>query len=170
MAQVPAKIAKTGGDDLDDGLELDPELLASDNEDESDAEFENDADIGEEETRVAVDEESEDEADGGADVGEKRKREGDGEEDDAAAEKRKRKREKFKERKAKVSLALSRMRIWAIVDEVETREHAWIRPQTALIDPSNSPPTIPTSNPSPDFYPRNISKSHTDGNRRYAPP
>jgi len=39
MAQVPAKIAKTGGDDLDDGLELDPELLASDNEDESDAEF-----------------------------------------------------------------------------------------------------------------------------------
>jgi hypothetical protein len=104
MAQAPAKIAKTGGDDLDDGLELDPELLASDNEDESDAEFENDADIGEEETRVAVDEDSEDENDGGADVGEKRKREGDGEGEDAAAEKRKRKREKFKERKAKVRL------------------------------------------------------------------
>jgi len=124
MAQVPAKTAKTGGDDLDDGLELDPELLASDNEDESDAEFENDADIGEEETRVAVDEDSEDEADGGADVGEKRKRDGDGEEDDAAAEKRKRKREKFKERKAKVSLVLSHGRIWLIADGIETGEYA----------------------------------------------
>ena len=102
MAQIPAKTAKTGGDDLDDGLELDPGLLASsDNEDEG-SEVGSDADIGDEETRAAVDEDDE-EQDEGVDVGEKRKRDvGDEDEDSAAAEKRRRKREKFKERKAKV--------------------------------------------------------------------
>jgi protein CMS1 len=102
MAQTPAKVAKTGGDDLDDGLELDPGLLASsDNEDEG-SDLGSDVDIGDEETRAAVDEDD-DEEDEGVDVGEKRKRDvGDDDEDAAAAEKRRRKREKFKERKAKV--------------------------------------------------------------------
>lgn len=98
MAPTSTKVAKSGGDDLDDGLELDPELLApSDEEDAGDS----DVDIGDEETRAAVDDDDDEED--GVDVGEKRKRD-EGEEDDEEkmAEKRRRKKEKLKERKAKV--------------------------------------------------------------------
>lgn len=96
----------TGGDDLDDGLELDPDLLASsDNEDDDIPD--QDADIGDEETRPEVDEDEEDE-ESGAEVGEKRKRDGaeDMDEEERKAEKKRRQKEKFKERKAKVSLVL----------------------------------------------------------------
>lgn len=106
MAQTTKKQPKqdiTGGDDLDDGLELDPDLLASsDNEDED--LLDRDADIGDEETRPEVDDDEGDE-EPGADVGEKRKRdEGeDMDEEERKAEKKRRQKEKFKERKAKVS-------------------------------------------------------------------
>jgi len=100
----PKKLV-TGGDDLDDGLELDPTLLAS-----SDAEEE-----GGDEGGQLNDEEEEllpgdDRVDGDEDVraGVKRKAgedddDEDGDEGDAKAEKKKRRKEREKERKAKVS-------------------------------------------------------------------
>ena len=108
MAQTTSKKQPkpdiTGGDDLDDGLELDPDLLASsDNEDEDIPD--QDADIGDEETRPEADEDDEQDDDSGAEVGEKRKRDGaeDLNEEERQAEKKRRQKEKFKERKAKVS-------------------------------------------------------------------
>lgn len=99
------KVAATGGDDLDDGLELDPDLLASDDEDDDEG-IDPDADIGDEETRPEADEDEVEES--GAEVGEKRKRDGEGEadEEERKAEKRRRKKEKLKERKAKVCLPI----------------------------------------------------------------
>lgn len=109
-----AKTARTGGDDLDDGLELDPDLLASSDAEEDDIP-DRDADIGDEETRA--DDDDEDEEDVGAEAGEKRKRD-DGDEDapqlddeERKDEKRRRKKEKFKERKAKVCLDFQATRL-----------------------------------------------------------
>jgi protein CMS1 len=102
MASATDKTAKSGGDDLDDGLELDPELLAPSDDEGDVGDNDSDADIGDEETRIARDDD-EDEEDG-VEVGEKRKRdEVDEDEEERLAEKRRRKKEKLKERKAKVS-------------------------------------------------------------------
>jgi hypothetical protein len=98
MAQAssskPTKVS-TGGDDLDDGLELDPNLLAS-----SDVESDGEGDLLNEEEAFELDDRvDEDEV---VKAGMKRKAEGEaGDEGDAAA-KRKKRREKDKERKAKV--------------------------------------------------------------------
>lgn len=82
---------KTGGDDLDDGLELDPSLLASDDEDA--------ADLGEDENAYL----SEEEEEAAQVVSNKRKAEGSVEavdEDQAKRDAKKRRREKDKARKA----------------------------------------------------------------------
>ena len=107
MASKPGKKAPTGGDDLDDGLELDTDMLASSDADENDI-ADRDADIGDEETRAEEDDDDEDDL--GPEAGEKRKRDDEDEDGEAGqdeeerkAEQRRRKKEKFKERKAKVS-------------------------------------------------------------------
>jgi protein CMS1 len=100
-----SKAIKTGGDDLDDGLELDPELLAP--SDGSDVEGE---EVDVDEMRVdGVDEEDEvDDGDLQEDEEEPRKRAGvkrkveNLDEDAKAEEKKRRKKEKEKERKARV--------------------------------------------------------------------
>lgn len=82
---------KTGGDDLDDGLELDPSLLASDDEDA--------ADLGEDEGAYLSDEEEE----AAEVVSKKRKAEGSAEptnDEQAKKDAKKRRREKDKARKA----------------------------------------------------------------------
>lgn len=114
MAQETlSKAPKTGGDDLDDGLELDPELLASDAED--DGEVDVDEDDGEEGVYEGDDlsghEDGEREKATG--VGKKRKAEADDQreqgetehvdEEARMADKKRRKKEKEKARKAKVS-------------------------------------------------------------------
>lgn len=111
MAQATTEKRKpkqdlTGGDDLDDGLELDPELLASSDIEDDDIP-DRDADIGDEETRAEDDDDdNEQDEESGVEVGDKRKRDG-GEnvDEEQQAEKRRRKKEKLKERKAKVSLS-----------------------------------------------------------------
>ncbi|WWD16377.1 hypothetical protein CI109_100803 [Kwoniella shandongensis] len=106
------KVSKTGGDDLDDGLELDPDLLA-----DSDAEAEGSGSEAEEEEDNAVLEEEDDfepaeivdedepSASNSAGEGKKRKADevelGDESEEAKKAEKKRRKKEKEKERKAK---------------------------------------------------------------------
>jgi protein CMS1 len=127
---MPAPIAippqKTGGDDLDDGLELDPNLLASsdvedENSDEERGELDEGEDLGESddgegEGRTGGTSELVDEEDGGVPEGtkvetvgsagdKKRKASPAGEVDDAA-EKKRRKKEKEKERKARVGLRI----------------------------------------------------------------
>ncbi|GFZ42443.1 hypothetical protein JCM24511_00158 [Saitozyma sp. JCM 24511] len=112
MAQETlSKAPKTGGDDLDDGLELDPELLASDAED--DGEVDVDEDDGEEGVYEGDDlsghEDGEREKATG--VGKKRKAEADDQreqgetehvdEEARMADKKRRKKEKEKARKAK---------------------------------------------------------------------
>lgn len=100
-----SKAIKTGGDDLDDGLELDPELLAP--SDGSDVEGE---EVGVDEMRVdGVDEDDEvDDGDLQEDEEEPRRRAGvkrkveNLDEDAKAEEKKRRKKEKEKERKARV--------------------------------------------------------------------
>jgi protein CMS1 len=119
MAQETlTKVPKTGGDDLDDGLELDPELLASESED--DGEINLDEDDGEEGVYegddLSGDEDGERERATG--VGKKRKAEvdderelggnEDGNEEARKADKKRRKKEKEKARKAKVSRARGR--------------------------------------------------------------
>jgi protein CMS1 len=123
---MPAPIAippqKTGGDDLDDGLELDPNLLASsdvedENSDDERGELDEGEDLGESEdgqgegrtdgTSELVDGEDENVPEGtkdetvGSAANKKRKASPAGEVDDAA-EKKRRKKEKEKERKARV--------------------------------------------------------------------
>jgi protein CMS1 len=103
MAQDTGSIiSKTGGDDLDDGLELDPDLLAS-SEPENGEEREDDLydDGAEGDNDAGLDDENDEEEAGAG--GKKRKAAEDLDDEERKAEKKRRKKEKEKARKAKVS-------------------------------------------------------------------
>lgn len=115
MAQeITEKTVKTGGDDLDDGLELDPDLLASSDIEDAASDLESEFDGGEQQDQAPEGEsplvfEGEETEIAMSPVPEVKKRkaedvEGEGEQDEEAtkAEKKRRKKEKEKERKAKV--------------------------------------------------------------------
>ena len=90
---------KTGGDDLDDGLELDPDLLAASDEEGGAGSVVDDEEIDRESGDL-----EDDNGDADQEVAEQgRKRKTEEGDDPAAAEKKRRKKEKEKERKARVS-------------------------------------------------------------------
>lgn len=144
MARLPLK---SGGDDLDDGLELDPELLAP-----SDAESSasgSDDDLDERNERGAsgseVPEENGDTQpktmaiDESGEKSRKRRAgsEGGGGEDELKAEKRKRRKAKEKERKAKVSCQPTIFSIFSLGIEAE-KEQRQEQIESSL---STNPPT-----------------------------
>ncbi|OXG10374.1 protein CMS1 [Cryptococcus neoformans Ze90-1] len=113
VQEITEKTVKTGGDDLDDGLELDPDLLASSDIEDAASDIASEFDGGEQQDQAPEDEsplvlEGEETEIAMSPVPEVKKRkaedvEGEGEQDEEAtkAEKKRRKKEKEKERKAK---------------------------------------------------------------------
>lgn len=114
VQEITEKTVKTGGDDLDDGLELDPDLLASSDIEDAASDIASEFDGGEQQDQAPEDEnplvlEGEETEIAMSPVPEVKKRkaedvEGEGEQEEEAtkAEKKRRKKEKEKERKAKV--------------------------------------------------------------------
>lgn len=114
VQEITEKTIKTGGDDLDDGLELDPDLLASSDIEDAASDVASEFDGGEQRDQASEDEsplvlEGEETEIAMSPVPEMKKRkaedvenEGEQDEEAAKAEKKRRKKEKEKERRAKV--------------------------------------------------------------------
>ena len=109
-ATTPQKAPKTGGDDLDDGLDLDADLVGS--ADEGEGEEGSDAEYGDADVEAEGDLPVLEDIDAAEGVKRKRDTDGDdesqdGEEEPSEEEKKRRKKakmkEKLKEKKAKVS-------------------------------------------------------------------
>lgn len=112
VQEITEKTIKTGGDDLDDGLELDPDLLASSDIEDAASDVASEFDGGEQRDQASEDEsplvlEGEETEIAMSPVPEMKKRkaedvenEGEQDEEAAKAEKKRRKKEKEKERRA----------------------------------------------------------------------
>lgn len=174
-----AQPTKTGGDDLDDYLELDPNLVASGSDVGSD-DSDNEAEEGDE---AELDVEGEGdrpvlERGTGMNEGVKRKASVDGSDDEEESggragavgeggeeeERKRRKKEKTKERKARVSLSLS-----------ERSKRLLMIPETSSLRPllgthtSNPPLPRRPARPPPHLPSLHPPRSHTYGNNRPSP-
>lgn len=159
---------KTGGDDLDDGLELDPDLLASSDFEDAASVIASDFDSEEQQDEDSEDEgplvlEGEETEIAVSLVPEVKKRkaeevESEGEQDEEAkkAEKKRRKKEKEKERRAKVCAYFTKiakmdahMRHYFREDKTLDLYHQ--RPPQLISQPLTCPPfsSAPSENPSP---------------------
>lgn len=130
VQETMEKTIKTGGDDLDDGLELDPHLLASSDFEDAASVIASDFDSEEQQDEVSEDEgqlvlEEEETKIPVSSVPEVKKRkaedvESEGEQDEEAkkAEKKRRKKEKEKERRAKVCTYLLKPRKWTLTCDI----------------------------------------------------
>lgn len=168
VQETTEKSIKTGGDDLDDGLELDPDLLASSDFEDAASVIASDFDSEEQQDEVSEDEgplvlEGEETEIAVDPVPEVKKRkaedvESEGEQDEEAkkAEKKRRKKEKEKERRAKVCAYFTKtakmdthMRYYFREDKTLGLYHQ--RSPQLTSQPLTCPPfsSAPSENPSP---------------------